>query len=310
VSSEEGNGSIFIVYIPLQPADGTADTDIYASPAITIPETNRIPIPTSELPDDKPVVLIAEDNPDLRSYISDNLRSMFTILEASDGEEGLLLASEKIPDIIITDVMMPRMDGVEFTHQIKNNTLTSHIPVVMLTARDDAHTKKSGFRTGADQYVTKPFDLAELQIRIEGLIKQRNRLREKFSQEIVLKPQAITVDTHDARFMQAVLQVVEENLSNTEFTVEDMQRELGMSRMQLHRKLKALTDQSASEFVRDIRLQRAAQLLEDPGKQVAEVAYEVGFNHLSYFAKCFKEKYSVAPSSYAGRTAKASETSN
>jgi AraC-like DNA-binding protein len=110
--------------------------------------------------------------------------------------------------------------------------------------------------------------------------------------------------------MQAALQVVEENLSNTEFTVEDMQRELGMSRMQLHRKLKALTDQSASEFVRDIRLQRAAQLLEDPGKQVAEVAYEVGFNHLSYFAKCFKEKYSVAPSSYAGRTAKASETSN
>jgi signal transduction histidine kinase/DNA-binding response OmpR family regulator len=297
VSSEEGKGSIFIVYIPLQPADGTADTDIYASPAIAIPETNRLPIPTSELPDDKPVVLIAEDNPDLRSYISDNLRSMFTILEASDGEEGLLLASEKIPDIIITDVMMPRMDGVEFTHQIKNNTLTSHIPVVMLTARDDAHTKKSGFRTGADQYVTKPFDLAELQIRIEGLIKQRNRLREKFSQEIVLKPQAITVDTHDARFMQAALQVVEENLSNTEFTVEDMQRELGMSRMQLHRKLKALTDQSASEFVRDIRLQRAAQLLEDPGKQVAEVAYEVGFNHLSYFAKCFKEKYSVAPSS-------------
>ncbi len=168
----------------------------------------------------------------------------------------------------------------------------------MLTARDDTATKRAGFQTGADQYLTKPFDVAELQDRLQSLLKQRNRLREKYSREVTLRPQDVAVNDHDAAFLERCLRVVEDHLSDSEFSVELMQREIGMSRMQLHRKLKALTNQSATEFIRGIRLQRAAQLLQQNDVQVAEVAYDVGFNHLSYFAKCFKEKFGVAPSDY------------
>ena len=194
---------------------------------------------------------------------------------------------------------MPEMDGMELTHRLKSDERTSHIPIIMLTARDDPKTKRSSFQTGADQYVTKPFDVAELQARVQGLIMQRSRLREKYSREVTLKPQEVTVNDYDAAFLERTLRVVEEHLSNSEFSVEQLQKEVGMSRMQLHRKLKALIGQSASEFIRKIRLQRATQLLKQPGIQVADVAYDVGFTHLSYFAKCFKEQYGVAPSAYS-----------
>ena len=295
LNADVDTGSEFIIRLPLvltdEPVGDAASFQIN-------PSANEVEFPIPVHEEGKPLMLLVEDNIDLRNFITRNVSDAFNVIEAVDGEDGIAQAIEKIPDIIVTDVMMPKIDGIELTHQLKNNQLTSHIPIIMLTARDDGHTKKTGLRGGADQYVTKPFDLTELQIRIDGLVRQRHQLRKKFSGEIFLRPKDVAVTTHDGLFMESVLRLVEENISNPDFAVEDMQRELALSRMQLHRKLKALTDNSATEFIREIRLQRAAQLLKDPGRQVAEVAYQVGFNHLSYFAKCFKEKYGVAPSSF------------
>lgn len=300
VDSEEKAGASFVVVLPLEPAEGELLEELSIS---TIQDSYEVikwqHIKTDNpVSDEMPLLLVVEDNPDLRHYILDNLESMFTCRQAMNGKEAWDIATEQLPDIIVTDVMMPEMDGVELTHRLKNDERTSHIPIIMLSARDDSQTKRAGFQTGADQYVTKPFDIEELQVRIHSLIKQRARLREKFSREIVVKPKDITVNDYDALFLERAMRVVEEHLEDSEFSVDQLQREIGMSRMQLHRKLKALVGQSAGEFIREIRLQRAARLLQQPGIQVAEAAYAAGFNHLSYFARCFKEKFGVTPSDY------------
>ena len=158
--------------------------------------------------------------------------------------------------------------------------------------------RRDGFVTGADQYLPKPFDPEEVRARVNSLLAQNQRLREKYSRSVYLKPAEVEVEDHEAAFLDQLIQVLEANMDNSEFTVEQLQREAGMSRMQLHRKLKALTGKSASEFIRNIRLQRAAELLMHPGAQVADVAYRVGFSHLSYFSKCFREQFGVVPSAY------------
>ena len=311
LDSEAQQGTTFTVSLPLQPAEGDM-LDVLTIPSKfeqhaaeanpTGKETTLTGLDTESLP----LLLIVEDNPDLRRYIHDNLGKQFTYLEAADGKQGLEIATERLPDIIVTDIMMPEMDGMELTDLLKKDERTSHIPIIMLTARDDADTRRTSFQTGADQYLTKPFDIGELKERIQSLLKQRKRLREKYSREVNLRPQDVTVNDTDAVFLERCLREVEDNLSDSEYSVEQMQREIGMSRMQLHRKLKAMTNQSATEFIRNIRLQRAAQLLQQKDVQVAEVAYDVGFNHLSYFAKCFKEKFGVAPSDYIKESTKSS----
>lgn len=305
VASSKNKGTSFVVILPIGTADGTFAEELTPLDQIEFyHESASTSMQTDErVSDDVPLVLIVEDNPDLRCYITENLGSTFVCKDAVNGKVGWDLALEQVPDVIITDVMMPEMDGIELTHRLKNDERTSHIPVIMLTARDDIQTKRAGFETGADQYVAKPFDIEELQVRVYGLIRQRALLRAKFSREVTLKPTDVTVNDYDAIFLERALRIVEENLEDSEFSVEQFQREIGMSRMQLHRKLKALTGQATSEFIRDIRLQRAAQLLQQPGIQVAEVAYNVGFTHLSYFAKCFKEKFNVAPSDYLKKIA-------
>lgn len=300
VDSEEKKGATFVVILPLQPADETSLEELSITELDHEDDSTMSPVKADDpVSEDAPLILIVEDNADLRHYILSNLGGMFSCREAVNGKIGWDIAVEELPDVIITDVMMPEMDGVELTHRVKNDERTSHIPVIMLTARDDLETRKAGFQTGADQYVTKPFDVEELQVRVHGVIRQRALLRKKFTREVTLKPQDVTVKDFDAIFLERSLRVVEEHLDDSEFSVEQLQQEVGMSRMQLHRKLKALTGQSASEFIREIRLERAAQLLQQPGVQVAEVAYNVGFTHLSYFAKCFKEKFNVSPSDFA-----------
>jgi DNA-binding response OmpR family regulator len=195
--------------------------------------------------------------------------------------------------------MMPVMDGVTLVKNLKVDERTSHIPIILLTARDDLDTKISGFEMGADQYVVKPFKINELTARIKSLLNQSERLRKKFSRELTLQPSDIPLNNKDVIFLDKLVQVIEKNIDNEAFTVEHLQSIIGMSRMQLHRKLKALTNQSASDFIRSIRLKRAAQILKQPGIQVAEAAYLSGFNHMSYFAKCFKEQFGVLPSEYS-----------
>ena len=193
------------------------------------------------------------------------------------------------------------MDGVTLIKNLREDDLTSHIPVILLTARDDGETKIKGFQTGAEQYLVKPFQIAELSVRIKSLLEQRERLRKKYSKQFTLKPTDVMLENRDMTFLEKVIKAVEHNLTNEDFTIEDLQIEIGMSRMQLHRKLKALTNQSTGDFVRSIKLKRAAQILRQPGVQIAEAAYLSGFSHTSYFSKCFKEQFGILPSEYVKR---------
>lgn len=245
-----------------------------------------------------PILLIVEDNHDLRSYIRDIMKSDYRIKDTPDGESGLQQAVAVIPDLIISDVMMPGMDGFELCKKLKTDERSSHIPVILLTARAGMESKLEGLETGADDYIIKPFDAKELKVRVKNLIEQRRQLRERFRREVVLKPEDITLNSADENFLQRAIDIVNQNIDDPDFKVTHFIRKIGMSRMQLHRKLQALTDQSASEFVRVLRLKRAALLLQQRQDTISEIAYKVGFNKPSYFAECFRKQFGVSPSEY------------
>ena len=244
-------------------------------------------------------ILVVEDNPDMRQFIISNLPAGFSITEAINGKDGFLKAEYLSPDLIITDIMMPTMDGIEFTNQIKNNEATSHIPIIILTAKASLESKIEGLQAKADDYLTKPFSVVELNLRIANLIANRKKLKEKFSKSIKINPSEITATSIDEKFLQRALAAVEQNMDNPQFDTEEFCRSVGMSRANVHRKLKALTDLSATGFIRTIRLKRAAQLLTQQAGTVAEIAYQTGFSNLSYFTKCFKETFGVLPSGFS-----------
>lgn len=247
----------------------------------------------------RPVVLIVEDSDQLRMFLRRILMDDFELAEAINGKEGLKICQEIVPDLVISDIMMPEMDGLELCRRMRDSEITSHVPVLMLTALADMDSKLEGLETGADYYLAKPFEPRELLTVSNNLITQRKRLRDHFSHKILLKTQEWDRLNPDELFLQKLVSMVEAHLSDTDFTVEHLQRELGISRMQLHRKLKALTDKSATEFIRTIRLRIAAEKLLIGQDNVSQIAYQVGFNSLSYFTKCFKEQFGVIPSSYA-----------
>ena len=245
-------------------------------------------------------ILIIDDNQDIRSYLSNQLETNYKIIESENGDEGFKCAIDELPDLIISDVMMPGLDGIELCKKIKQDERTCHIPVILLTAKADSVNKIQGFEAGADYYVTKPFNSNILELRIKNILKAREQVREHYqgSASIDLEPKNIKLTSPDETFLKKALESIENNMSNSEFSVEDFGRELGMSRMQLYRKMKALTGQSANEFIRSIRLKRAAQLIEQNHFTIAEVTYEVGFNDLQYFRDCFKKHFGVNPSKY------------
>ncbi len=247
---------------------------------------------------EKPFLLIVEDNAEMRRYIREVLVTQYRIGEAGNGQEGLRMARETIPDLIISDVMMPEMDGFEFCRQVKLDERTSHIPVILLTARGSDESKIQGLEIGADDYVVKPFSTRLLRVRVQNLIEQRRRLREKFKKSSPLTLKEIAVTPLDERFLKRACEVVERHLADPRFGVKEFAREMGLSRVQLHRKIRALTDASATEFIRCLRIQRAVELLDKGVGSISEVAYEVGFNNLSYFTSCFKARMGVTPSQY------------
>ncbi len=305
VSSWQGKGTIFKVLLPYQPV---AEPAFQGSPIMTTPvDVGTAFIPPAFTPEmgygEKPMVLLVEDHHELRGYIKSHL-SDYTILEAADGEAGLQTALKQVPDLIISDVMMPKMDGVCLVQALKSDQKTSHIPVILLTAKADIASKLEGLHTGADDYLTKPFNGQELQVRCQNLIEQRRLLRERFSNTMVLKPKEIAITSVDETFLTRVMEILEQHMDNSDFSVEIFQREIGMSRMQLHRKLKALTNYSTTEFIRIQRLQRAAQMLGDSDLPVSDICYQVGFNNKSYFSKCFKEQFGITPSAYANQAHK------
>jgi signal transduction histidine kinase/AraC-like DNA-binding protein len=247
---------------------------------------------------DRPIVLVIDDSPDIRRHIRESLGADFLVKEAGNGKEGLEKAVAIIPDLIITDLMMPEMDGIELCRILKTDGRLSHVPVIMLTAKAEVENKIEGLETGADDYITKPFNSKELITRTKNLIDQRNKLREKYAHQVFSDAVVSKVESVDERFLEQARKVIEKNISDCNFDVNSFYPEMGMSRMQLFRKLKALVNQTPGELIRNLRLQRASQLLKQNFGNVAEVTYEVGFNNLSYFAKCFREKYGMLPSDY------------
>lgn len=248
--------------------------------------------------DTQTTILIVEDHEDLRSFLREQLQPHYRVVEAGDGSEGLERAAAILPGLVLSDVMMQQMDGFELCRALKTNDRTSHIPVVLLTARAAPEDRLLGLNTGADCYVVKPFDPPELLARIRNLIDQRRLLRERFSASVVLKPSEMAVTPADEAFLSRLLVVVESNLENPEFDVEQLGRAIGLSRSQLHRKVRALTNQPPTMLIRSIRLQRAAELLARRAGSVAEIAYSVGFSSQAYFAKCFREQFHTSPREY------------
>ncbi len=253
--------------------------------------------------DNVPLVLIVEDENDIRKFIKDNLSKDYKILESVNGKEGFEKSIEFIPDLIVSDIIMPQMDGIELCKNVKTDERTSHIPLILLTAKSSAENKLEGLETGADDYLTKPFNISELQIRISNLIEQRRKLRERFRKEILLEPKDISVTSADEKFLHRVSDIIEKHISDYHFSVDDFAGEIGMSRMQLHRKLNAVTGQAASDFIRNFRLRRAAKLLKGRHGNIGEIAYDVGFNNPSYFSECFKKLFGTLPSEYVRASA-------
>jgi signal transduction histidine kinase/DNA-binding response OmpR family regulator/tetratricopeptide (TPR) repeat protein len=250
---------------------------------------------------DQPILLIVEDNTDLRMILHDLFKNDFNIIACKDGLEGVEKAFNYIPDIIISDVMMPTKNGYELTIQLKSDVRTSHIPVILLTARSGEENELTGFETGADAYIVKPFNRKILKLQVKKLIELRKKLRQRYSQELILKPKDIAINTMDQKFLEKVEQLLDNQITNSDFTSEIFSRQIGMSRMQLHRKLKALTGLSTSAFIRSQRLKLAVKLLEKDSSNISDVAYAVGFNDLTYFIKCFKEVYKTTPKKYINK---------
>jgi signal transduction histidine kinase/ligand-binding sensor domain-containing protein/DNA-binding response OmpR family regulator len=315
VESVVNVGSTFRVYLPLGKQVGNrklavSKENVEPFPLsigdINVPTAN-CQLPTEISPQDAPLLLIVEDNADLRLYIRGILEMEYQVMEAGDGRQGLDKALENIPDLVLTDVMMPEMDGYELTRHLKNDERTSHIPIILLTARASMENKLEGLETGADDFITKPFDPQELVIRIRNLIEQRLRLQKHF----LIKAGAVIplqsnqklsaeMVSMDDKFMQKVRCIAEDHIPDADFTIEAFSHEMHLSRVQLHRKLKALMGLSASDYIRKLRLNRAAELILNHTATITEIAYEVGFNNPSYFSECFKKQFGKLPSEYTG----------
>jgi signal transduction histidine kinase/DNA-binding response OmpR family regulator/Tfp pilus assembly protein PilF len=246
---------------------------------------------------EKPSLLIVEDNADVRAYIRDQFVGQYGIWEAENGQTGLQTALDITPDLIITDIMMPVMDGAELCRRLKTDEKTSHIPIIMLTARAEQADKVEGLQTGADDYLAKPFDAAELQVRAANLVEQRRKLQAHYRRTLTaFAPAEVVADSMDAAFLQRVRAAVEAGMEDENFSVVELGAQIGMSRSQLHRKLSALTGYSPNEVIRNMRLERAKQLLEKKAATASEAAYMCGFSSPGYFSKCFKDYFGVLPS--------------
>jgi DNA-binding response OmpR family regulator/anti-sigma regulatory factor (Ser/Thr protein kinase) len=306
LQSKENSGTTVTVTIPFH-KDAFPDEHIIEEPIRMWSADNFNIAPASDEPEEEHVIdttkdsiLIVEDNNDLRQFMINNLQQDYHVLSASNGEEALTIAMTNVPNIVLSDLMMPVMDGMKLTEKLKGDERTSHIPVILLTAKNEPASRIEGLNTGADDYLTKPFSNDELKARISNLIRQRKLLAEKYKERIVVLASEKESESMEEKFLQKALRSVEQNLDDPSFSVVKMAEDVGLSRTQLLRKLKALTGISPNEFIKDIRLQRAAELIRQKADTVTQIGYRVGFNDQSYFTKCFKKKFGVSPSDYLG----------
>ena len=300
VESNLGKGTVFIITLP-KGKDHLSEEDIILEDKeeFEFPDITEPIVAEGRNVDDKyPIALVVEDNLDVMKFISDILKKDHKIITAENGNEGYLQALSIIPDIIISDIMMPVMNGDEMCRLIKQDEKTSHIPVILLTAKASDEDKIEGLQTGADDYIIKPFNAEELKIRIKNLISQRKALREKYLKEAEIHPADVAVSSTDKEFINKAISLIEDNLSDTLFSVEDFAEGLSMSRSQLYRKFSALLGEQPSDFIRKYRLKRGAELIKKKFGNISEVAYEVGFSQPAYFSKCFKKLFGMNPHEY------------
>ncbi|MEM7379995.1 MAG: ATP-binding protein, partial [Bacteroidota bacterium] len=309
VDSQPKHGSSFKVVLPLDKIhNGSVDEEQIHKPE----ESWAIEEDESQIPNGNtaPTVLMVEDNADMRDLIKQDLLGTYNIMEAKNGKEGLALALREAPDLIISDLMMPKMGGLELCNALKTNIVTSHIPIIMLTAKAGIQNKLQGLETGADDYLTKPFNSKELGIRVRNLIESRQKLRELFTTDVKIDPKRVTVTSMDEKFVHEVKELLESKHQDPQFNVPEMQTALAMGKTQLYRKIKSLTGQSPGEVLRYFRLKRAAQLILESDEDFSQIAYSVGFNSLSYFSRRFKDFYGSTPSDYKQKNKTAGRSTN
>lgn len=284
----------FTVTLPIN-KEAFSEEEIIESAKSIEPKTEQKDSET--LTKDQPTLLIVEDESDIRSFIISNFKNDYQIIEANNGKSGIEKAHKHMPDLIISDVMMPIKDGIELCNELKHNEITSHIPIILLTAKVGDSNEIVGLKTGADAYVTKPFNSEKLKLRVENLIENRKQLQKHFSKDYNITPEfAITSTEND--FLDRVKEVLEKHVTESDFTSEKFSEQLHISRTQLHRKLKAIFGMTTTEFIRAQRLKLSTELLKNSDATIAEIAYQVGFNSPSYFIKCFKEAYNTTPNEF------------
>jgi signal transduction histidine kinase/DNA-binding response OmpR family regulator/ligand-binding sensor domain-containing protein len=323
VHSQEGKGTEFVIRLPMgnEHLDPGEIIDTPAAPPQTPKykeieslymltgseneeQDNEEPCAVDTPDREKPVILVVEDHADVRKYICEPLKTEYTVIEAADGKEGIEKAKEIIPDLIVSDIMMPEKDGYELCRELKRDIKTSHVPIILLTAKASEVSIIQGLETGADDYITKPFNSKILATRIKNLIELRRQLQQKIQKQMLLQPAEIAVSSMDREFIKEMQEIIEKNLSESGFNVEELSKKLYMNRATVYRKILALTGESPTGFIRSYRLKRAAQLLRDKFGTVSQVASAVGFDNPAYFAKCFKEKFHQLPSSYQASESK------
>ncbi len=261
-------------------------------------------------PSNTPTILLVEDNEDFRFYLKDNLRLHYKVLEAGNGKEGWQKALAHHPQIIVSDISMPYMDGIELSRKIKSDKRTSHIPVILLTALTGEEDQLKGLGTGANDYITKPFNFEVLHAKIKNLLFLNNTLKNTYTKQIKVLTPEVKIESEDEKLLNKVMLYLEENLTNPQLSVEELSKHVGMSRSSLYSKLLELTGQTPVEYIRSVKLEKAAVLLEKSDMNIAQIAYSVGFSTPNYFAKSFKAKYNMLPSEYMNQMRKEGEKKN
>jgi len=299
VESQLGKGSVFTVTIPakqhLQEEIINQNLSGSINPEVQTPEEEAA---IEEYRKKLPLMLIVDDNEDFRNFISSLFTDSYRILKAEDGEMAFQIILDKMPDLIISDVMMPKMDGFELCKKVKQDIRISHIPIILLTAKAGDENKYRGLEAGAEDYIAKPFNMEMLSLKVARIVERQKKTREQFKNKVDITTNEVEITSMDVKFVKKAVTLVEANISNSEFLVEDLCRAMGMSRVYFYKKILSLTDKTPSEFIRFIRLKRAAEFLEKSQLFVNEVAFQVGFNDPKYFRKYFKAEFGVSPNEY------------
>ena len=297
VESEPGNGSTFTIHIPLAVAPENA---VAVQPSVPVVEKPVLSKKQKGKENKKvlPMILVVEDNEDFRFYLKDNLRNSYTVIEAVNGREGWQKALAHHPQLIISDVSMPEVNGIEMVNKLKADKRTSHIPVILLTVLTDQQQQIKGLETGANDYITKPFDFAVLNAKIKSLLELKSTMKSTYEKQITVSAPEVKIDSSDEVLLQEIVRFLEQNITNAQLSVEGLSKQFGMSRSTFYTKMLEITGHTPLEYIRSFRLERATILMEKSNMTIAEIAYQVGFTTPNYFARSFKQKFDMLPSEY------------